>query len=469
MQPNTISKNQTSNPFEKNILDELRNALGERNFNHWFRDKVSISLDDEILEIGVGNPFLLNWMQKHFRNQVSAAVLTVLGPAVSVQFVVDSSLMANEAPPAKSSPEKQQKKSQQKSEGPEPSRYQRRFADLADYVTGPCNEMALLAAMRLAEDGDSRYNPLFIHGGVGTGKTHLLEGIYRKIRRENPLLKSLYLTAENFTNYFTQALRERSLPGFRQRFRNIDILLIDDIGFFEGKTATQEEFLHTFQQLMSHNRQIVLTSDRHPRLHTKMSECLTTRFLSGLVCRIESPDLETRLAIIEHKVKRLNVKITPGAQKYVAQRFQTNIRELEGGLNCLATYHSMTGKTISQSIAQRVLAELLRDCIKAVRIQDVESAICDLFGIESADLKSSKRHRSVSQPRMLAMFLSRKLTRAAYSEIGAHFGGRNHSTVMSAERQVRKWISEEQTLKVAAQTWPLEEVLSTLEHQLQVG
>jgi chromosomal replication initiator protein len=471
MQPDTMTKGKPSNNIdaEQCFLNELRTQLGSRNFDHWFKGKVSLTINGDELTVGVGNLFLLNWMQKHFRKETSSSARFVLGPSATVQFTVDTRLAGLSDDPKTTKQPAQQPEPSSDSRQPKPSRYERRFADLADFVQGKCNEMAVLAATCLTESRELRYNPLFLHGGVGTGKTHLLEGIYRKIRRDTPQLKTLYLTAESFTNFFTQALRERSLPSFRQRFRNIDVLLVDDISFLNDKPATQEEFLHTFQELVSHDRQIVLTADRHPKLLSKMSESLTTRFVSGLVCRIESPDLETRLRIVERKAARLNARISKEALRELAKRFQSNIRELEGGLNCLATYHSMTGKTVSRAMAQTVLAELASDCIRAVRIHEVESAVCDLFGIDGKDLKSGKRQRSVSHPRMLAMFLSRKLTHAAYSEIGAHFGGRNHSTVMSAERKVRKWLSEKQTLTVASQTWPLDEVLTALEHQLQAS
>jgi chromosomal replication initiator protein len=326
-----------------------------------------------------------------------------------------------------------------------------------------------MAAEQVCEAPGARFNPLYIYGNVGTGKTHLVEGIYRKLRRHFPSLRVTYLTAEAFANYFTQALREHTLPAFRQKFRNVDVLLVDDVDFFNGKRVIQEEFLHTFKQLESHGRQIVLTSDRHPRLLTKLNEELTTRFVSGLLCRVETPELETRKRIVQRKARRLEAEISPEALQFIAERFRSNVRELEGALNCLQTYFFMTKKRVGVTAARKVLADLERDCVRVVRLADIEQAVCLLFGINSSDLKSSKRSRTVSQPRMLAMYLARKHTRAAYSEIGEYFGGRNHSTVMSAEKTVQQWLTERRPITVSAQTWSFDEVLESLEQQLFVG
>jgi len=345
----------------------------------------------------------------------------------------------------------------------------RRFADLADFVKGPGNELALTAALQICELPGSRYNPLVLYGGVGTGKTHLLEATYRRLRVRYPALHVLFLSAEGFANHFTQALRDRSLPSFRQRFRGVDVLVIDDVDFLDGKRVIQEEFLHTIKQLESQERQIVLSTDRHPRLLTKLSEELVTRFIAGIVCRMESPDLDTRRAIVARKAARLTARVSEEALELVAQRFRTSVRELEGALNCLETYGLMTGKTVGLSVARQVLADLERDCVRVVRLADIEQTVCRFFAVGSEELRSPRRGRSVSQPRMLAMYLARKMTQAAYSEIGEYFGGRNHSTVMSAEKRVRDQLASEVTIRVAAQSWKLGDLLSSLEQQLMTG
>ena len=225
-----------------------------------------------------------------------------------------------------------------------PIRQGRRFADLSEFVRGPCNAMALTAARQVCERPDGASGPLFVYGPVGMGKTHLLEGLYRELRRRHPGKQAVYLTSEQFTNHFTQAFRDRTLPAFRHRFRTVDVLLVDDIDFLDAKRGVQEEFLHTCQQLESHGKLLVACGDCHPRLLTKLSEELKTRFLSGMVCRLEPPDLETREQIVIAKASRLDADISPEALKYVARRFTNSIRELEGALCCLQLCHRMTGK-----------------------------------------------------------------------------------------------------------------------------
>jgi chromosomal replication initiator protein len=350
--------------------------------------------------------------------------------------------------------------------GPLPSG--RRFADLCDFVAGPGNQLAFAAALQVCEQ-PGVYSPLVLHGGVGIGKTHLLEGIYRRMRVLNPSLRVMFLSAESFANYFTQALRDRTLASFRQRFRGVDVLMIDDIDFLDGKRVIQEEFLHTIKQLETHQRQVALTADRHPRLLAESSEELVTRFMSGIVCRLESPDVDTRRTIVARKVSRLSSRFTDDAIEFVVQRFALSVREMEGALNCLETYGLMTGKALTLAIARHVLADLERDCVRIVRVAEVEQAVCRLFSIGTADLRSPRRNRSVSQPRMLAMYLARKMTQAAYTEIGEHFGGRNHSTVMSAEKRVRDLLASNATVRAGNQEWKLGDLVASLEQQLLTG
>jgi chromosomal replication initiator protein len=459
------------------ICVELQAQLGARNYNHWFHEKTTLTVCADELTIGVQSPFLLTWMQKQFRTMAQKAAQVVLGPSARLSFQVDASACGK--PPA-SEPVRfaQAEATRTPSAGrlravpskrSSPKSTARRFADLGDFVTGSCNELAWTAARQVCEAPGTRYSPVYIHGGVGTGKTHLLEGIYRAIRQEDPTLNVVFLTSEAFANFFTQALRDHSLPSFRQRFRNVDVLLIDDVDFLNAKRVIQEEFLHTFKELASRGRQIVLTADRHPRLLTKLSDELTSRFFSGLVCRLEAPDVDTRLRIVEKKASRMGAEFASDALNFVARRFKSNVRELEGALNCLQTYYTMTGKPVTQTLARQVLADLERDCIRIVQIADIERAVCHLFGLQPTDLKSTRRSRSVSQPRMLAMYLSRQLTQAAYSEIGQYFGDRNHSTVVSAEKRVRSWLNEDGTVRVSTQTWSVDDVLQTLEQQIQVG
>jgi chromosomal replication initiator protein len=447
----------------------LISLIGERQFDHWFRRKTRLDVVDQELVVYAASPFLQKWMQKQHRTVLAEAARSVIGPAAHVRYELDANLaLVSPKTPAASAPRPVVIKAPA-APAAAPIRQGRRFADLADLVVGDCNRLALTAVRQAAERVDGAAGPLFIYGPVGSGKSHLLEGLYRDIRRANPALQVLFLTSEQFTNYFTQGFRDHTLPAFRQRFRTVDVLLVDDVDFLDGKRAVQEEFLHTFQQLESHGKLVVACGDRHPRLLTKISDELKTRFLSGMVCRLELPDLETRERIAASKAGRLAADLSPETLKYVARRFAGSVRELEGALHCLQVYHRMTGRRVCVAAAREVLEDLERDCLKVVRMADIERAVCDMFGVDAADLKSAGRTRSVSEPRMLAMYLARRHTRAAYSEIGQYFGGRNHATVISADRKVAAWLDQNQEVKVASQNWRLKDVLDTLEQQLLAG
>ncbi len=475
MQPVAVEPTQAGLPVDDAVWEVLKSHVGDRNFHHWFHHKTSLSISNDELTIGVSSPFLLNWMQKQFRDAVQRVAESILGPSARTRFVVDASVSDQVKPRNRQPADAKRKLSTKAANNSAPRKRnggnnrERRFASLTDFENGPCNEMALIASRQVCEAPGSRFNPLFIHGGVGTGKTHLLEGTYREIRRQYPELQVMFLTSEAFTNYFTAALRGHTLPSFRQKFRNVDVLLVDDIDFLNGKRVIQEEFLHTFKQLESHGRQIVVTADRHPRLISKVSDELVTRFLSGLVCRLESPDLETRQRIVHRKAARLDADITDDALSFVARRFKNNVRELEGAINCLYTYFVMTRKRVGVAAARKVLADLERDCVRVVRLADIEQAVCQVFGVEPKQLKSARRTRTISQPRMLAMFLARKHTQSAYNEIGQYFGGRNHSTVVSAEKKVVGWLSDDNPIRIASEMWTTNEIVEAIEQQLLAG
>ena len=460
------------------LLDHVKRGIGDRSFEHWFHNRTTLRIDGSELLVGVGSPFLLNWMQKQFRTSLTSVASELLGPAGNVRFHVDSgislSVEQNTDRPARPTvavrPASASRSAQ--SETPRASttrRPGRRFSDLNDFVRGSCNELALLAAEQVCLAPGERFNPLYLHGGVGTGKTHLLEGVFRRLRSEWRELQVVYLTSETFTNYFTQALRERTQPGFRQRFRTVDVLLVDDVHFLDAKRATQEEFLHTCKQLESHGRQVVVSAESHPRLLQKTGAELRTWFLSGLVCRLEAPDAETRRDIVHRKAGRMPGKFTNEALDYVARRFTDSVHELEGALNCVDTCYSMIQRRVTLADARQVLAELKRESVRVIRMCDIERTVCEFFGVAAEDLKSASRSRTVSQPRMLAMYLARTHTQAPYTEIGRYFGGRNHSTVIAAERKVRDWLQSGRTLVVASRSVGMGELIGSIEERLLAG
>lgn len=491
-----IADRTDSIPQTDNLERMLCDAIGSQSFQLWFRSKTALAIRGDELVVRVSSPFLATWLQRQFRDQINAVAANVLGPAARSCFEIDGSLntaiarISAAEPSAISLRESQPSNSTQianptqvvatqrpaqpptsrvvpdKSDVPHNPAAGRRFAKMSDFVIGGCNQLVATAAQQVCEAPGERLNPLYVFGGVGLGKSHVLEGIYCELRRRFPTSNVLFLTSEQFANYFTHALRSHSLPSFRQKFRGVDVLLVDDVDFLDGKRVIQEEFLHTVKSLESLGKQLIVSSDRHPRLLTQVSEELTTRFQAGLVCRLEAPDTETRARIVEHKLTQRPLEMAPEAIALVAQWFRNNVRELEGALNCLEAHYSLTRQRVTAANARQILADLQRDCVRIVRLADIERAICDLFRLIPDQLRSTSRSRSVAQPRMLAMFLARKLTQSAYTEIGEYFGGRNHSTVISAERQVQSWIFEDVKFNVATREWSAGELLQTLEQQL---
>lgn len=480
------------------LLAALHDEIGEQNFQHWFHKRTRFQVSGDRFVVYVANPFILNWLLRRFRSALTRAAQLVLGLSASCQLEVDASLLSDTATAAnpetdsveKSGAVQQQDKAASgatasslarmrtnaaarvPSESDRPGSLtlpnnRRKFRSFESFVSGECNDLAALAARQVAAAPGERYNPLFIHGGTGTGKTHLLEALYTEARRQHPTKNVMYLTSEAFTNYFTSALTSRTVPSFRQRFRNVDVLLIDNIEFLDNKRATQEEFLHTIVQVIEHGGQVAVSSDRHPRMLTKHREELTTRFVSGLVCRIEAPDEKTRHKLVRSMVVGTKAVFADEAIDYIVRRHR-NMREIQGAINQLEGQFSLTGRRISLTVAREVLGEMAEECRRLVRISDVEKVVCEAFGVTAADLRSASRRKAIALPRAVAMFLSRRMTKSAYREIGMYFGGRDHSTVVAAERKVTELVTRGEALDLPTSCpgRTFGELIDELEHRL---
>ena len=475
------------------ITAALKEAIGEANFQHWLAERCRHEVTEMALIVHVPNPFIANWLLKRFRTQFVKAAADLLGPAAQFELLVDESLQTIEDSATKAD-SNQTKVQQELTANPSPkgSRQprapysgdstssdnarplavkttgRRRFRRFDTIVEGECNKLSLLAARQVAESPGELFNPLYVHGTTGCGKTHLLEAIYSETKRNFPTLNVMYISSEAFTNYFLQALESRSVASFRQKFRNVDVLLIDNIEFLDNKKATQEEFLHTVVQLLENGGQLIVSGDRHPRLLNKHREEVTTRFMSGMVCRIEAPDEVTRQQVTKLLALPFTNCFTKEALNYVAKKCRKSIREIQGAINCLRGHFQLSGEKITLSCAREILGDLERECRRLVRIADVEKIICDMFGVTVSDLRSKSRRKAISAPRALAMYISRKLTGSAYREIGGYFGGRDHSTVVAAERRVKKWIEAEEPLKIptACKSQNVSEMIHELEEIL---
>ncbi len=462
----------------EDLCKALQSHLGPRRFQNWFGDGSRLSLDGAALTLSVQSPYQVKWIQQQFERELLKIAAPIVGPDVTLTYEIGSEASLLPEPAAApsqkredSAPAAHTSLSRRTTSAPSPQGVHgrnKRLYSLSDFVVGECNSLAMAGAQQFLSDPES-VSPLYIHAGVGNGKTHLLEGLRARLRKDSPHLQVLHLTAEHFGNYFSQALGSKSLPSFRMKFRSADVLLIDDIDFFNGKKGFQEEFLHTLKHFEQEGRAVAMTSNRHPRLLGEMSEELVSRFLSGLVCRIEAPDDATRQEIVRRRAARLKTKFTPDSLEHVAKRFTSNVRELEGAVNVLSTWSQMSNSRVTVQVSRKLLGRLERDCVRMIRVTDVESAVCEFFGTSVDEIRSNSRKQSISQPRMLAMYLSRRLTQSAYSEIGAHFGGRNHSTVMSAEKKIASQLEAGKTLKVASENWTIQELLQTLEERIKAA
>jgi chromosomal replication initiator protein len=318
--------------------------------------------------------------------------------------------------------------------------------DIETFVVGQNNQMAYNTALYVAEFPGAQYNPLFIHGGCGLGKTHLLQGLCKRFIGHHPTKRWTYLTGEDFTNEFLTALRANKLDVFRRKMRDLDLLIIDDVHFLAGKKATQEEFLHTFNAIEAMGRQVVMASDNHPKLIEEFGESLVNRFVSGMVVRIDPPNFATRCEILRSLSHRSGLCLPEELVGWVARRVTQNVRELEGAITRIAAYVKLTGREPDPAMAQEALGDLDRQLIAPVRPDNILQSVCDYFGLDHKDLMSGRRQRTISLARSVAMYLVRKTAKLSFPEIGMRMGKRNHSTVISACRRIERAVQGNEPL-----------------------
>ncbi|WP_165233376.1 chromosomal replication initiator protein DnaA [Aquisphaera insulae] len=493
--------------LELAIRGALAERVGDSKFGLWFGEGVHLGVlgegDGHALQVQVPSVFFRDWIRDHFSGSLIAAAEAITGRKLELRFAIHDEAEAplgdvvgpapdrpgarpvttvpipgnpktpltNPSAPARpgSRPAGPPRfdfpavdQAPHVRPGP-PARAPRR---LDDFITGGCNRLAHAAAREMIATAGTSFSPLLIHGGVGLGKTHLLEATAHGLRQAHPGLNVVWMTAEAFTNGFLDAMRAGTLANFRARYRNLGALAIDDIHFLATTRATQGEFLHTFNALSERGVPIILTADQHPRRIGKLSDELITRFLGGMVVKLEAPDLPTRRAILEARSAARGVSVPAAVLDYIAEHLRASVRELEGALHSVIAHALLTGKRLDLTLAKTALRDTIRHTAAAIALRDVERAVCDLFQVEPDALKSDSRARAVAYPRMLAMYLARKHTGAAYSEIGRFFGGRNHSTVISAEKKVAGWLRDEATSGLLPGFESASDLLAELERSL---
>jgi chromosomal replication initiator protein len=421
------------------ISDRLRGALNDTTFNTWFGGAEGRELNDETFVLAVPNDFTREWIEGHFVDLIGAAVRDATGEERRVQVTVE-----HDVKPAGPVPEPAKPVAGTAAAA---SAIQSKYT-FDSFVIGSSNRFAHAAALAVAEAPAQAYNPLFIYGGTGLGKTHLLQAVGQYVGEHSQELSVRYITSETFMNDFINSLRDKRIEGFKQRYRTYDLLLIDDIQFLEHKERIQEEFFHTFNSLYEAGRQIVISSDRPPREISTLEERLRSRFEWGLITDIQPPDLETRIAILRKKVKTDGIHV-PDSQvlTFIASRVSTNIRELEGALTRVVAFSSLTGRPMTVELAQDVLKDVFpQGEAPEVSIERIQTAVSDRFGLSMDELCGDRRSQNIVYPRQVAMYLSRELTDASLPKIGREFGGRDHTTVIHATSKIARMIREDRSV-----------------------
>lgn len=434
-------------------LDEIKQKMTEENFALWFEPVRFVSMEDDAITLRIPSQFHSEWISRNYLDLILASLTRETGStALRVKWEIDGVTTQDDGPSAPASSRRQSQPPPPPRNSPSrpPAPLPSLSADLnpkyhfGNFVVGPSNQLAHAASSAAASSPGTRYNPLFIYGGVGLGKTHLVNAIGHRIVQAKPGARILYLSAERFTNEFIWALQNHQINEFRERYRSrCDVLLMDDIQFLAGREQTQEEFFHTFNTLYHNNKQIVVTSDVYPQQIAEMEERLISRFQSGMVADIQAPELDTRIAILRKKAEQEKIQLADDVALYIAQVVKSNVRELEGSLLRLAVKAELLQRPIDIELAKETLRAALATPEHAATVEDVQRAVCEFFNIRLIDLKSHRRHRTVSFPRMVAMYLCRQRLGTSYPELGENFGGKDHTTVMSAVKKISGLVEED--------------------------
>lgn len=427
------------------VKQSLLKDIGQNNFSNWIEPLELTSIENGVASFGVPTTFMANWVSRNFADKILAHMSAVNAPASRVEFKVANKETAPEtvAQPA----EKRQvaparaAEPQQANELPSAPLDSRFTFD--NFVVGKPNELAHAAARRVAEGGPVTFNPLFLYGGVGLGKTHLMHAIAHEMRVRQPELRVLYLSAEQFMYRFVQALRDKQMIDFKQMFRSVDVLMVDDVQFIAGKESTQEEFFHTFNALVDQNKQIIISADRAPGEIKDLEERIKSRLQCGLVVDLHPTDYELRLGILQTKADSYRAQypdlvFADGVLEFLAHRITTNVRVLDGALMRLFAFASLIGREITLEMTQECLADILKASERKVTVEEIQRKVSEHYAIRLSDMIGPKRVRSIARPRQVAMYLAKQLTSRSLPEIGRRFGGRDHTTVMHGVRRIEE-------------------------------
>ncbi len=465
------------------IVAALIARIGSSRYHLWFADHSRFLIVGDEIVFAARNSQFRDWAAEKFGPTIRDAVREAVGER-PVRFAIDPALEAAAEPstlgalaplppqlnlfgePAAPLPPKAIKKLQQ-AERDAIAKQARKWKTFAEFAVGPSNRVAWAAALAAAEEPGLGPNPLVLHGPVGTGKTHLLEAVYAAWRKQTLSARPVFVTAEEFTHRFVQGTRFNKMGPFRRHFRECSALLFDDLHFLGNKRGSMEEFLYTLDALVTDGRQVVVTSDCHPRMAEEFLPELVDRLLGGAAWGLLPPDDETRLDILRRKAMGAQPPIGDDVLKYLARHLTGNVRELEGAVHGVRHFVKVHGQPVTVAAAREALGDLLRHTVRAVAVADIDAAVCAVLRLSAGQLQSKSRSWQVSHPRMLAIFLARKHTAATYGEIAKHFGVRQHSTAVAAEKRVRAWLAANEPLAIGDRRWPARDLLERIERELQ--
>ena len=433
-------------PVWVSIAEELRSTVTPDIFDRWFKETSLVELAPEHLTLRVPNDIYRYWIEDNHMAPLRAAALMVLKGAREVRFVCGSAADAPK-PLAERAPHVEVISEELAEERALANGFNPRNT-FDNFVVGPTNEFVAAACRAVSDNPGKAYNPLFFYGGTGLGKTHLMFAIGQHLQATRKGIKIAYLTSEKFTNEYIDALQTNTIVRFRKRYRQLDVLLIDDIQFFAGKERSQEEFFHTFNTLFDGHKQIVLTSDRPPSEIGSLEPRLVSRFEWGLTAELQPPDIETRMAILQKKALAFGVKVPRDILTYLSERIRTNVRRLEGGLMRVASYISLSGTNPSPDRIEMLLKDILQEeARRAVNVEQIQKRVAEHFDIRNADMTSKRRPKNIAFPRQVAMYLTRELTKMSLVEIGGAFGGRDHGTVLHEHRLIKERMTEDDKIR----------------------
>lgn len=416
------------------VVDHLKEEIPEESIETWIRPIRVSSQRPGVITLKVPNRFYQGWITENYEDIIKNKMSQLWNREVQLTYTVEEKEEGRETSKEKISPSLQIPKLN--------PRY-----TFQTFVVGTGNQLAHAASLAVAKDPGRVYNPLFIYGGVGLGKTHLLHAIGHTILEKDPFTKVIYTSAEQFMNELIDNIRFDRMTSFRKKFRKAKVLLVDDIQFIAGKDRTQEEFFHTFNELHQSNSQIVISSDRFPGEMERLEERLRSRFQWGLIVDIQPPDLETRVAILRKKAEIEGISIPQEVAFFIAKRVRSNVRELEGCLIRLGALSSITGKPITMDMARRTLENLFPASMENITVEKIQRIVCEQFNIKLSDLKSKRRSKNIVLPRQVAMYLARKYTQSSLPELGESFGGKDHTSVLHSIRKVDKMLKSDEELR----------------------